>query len=70
MQVSTTWHVVGTIRGATRTVDLAGKVPPGGRFSVVRLRTADAARSRGPWAGPDIDAVGLLNACAAAEPNT
>jgi hypothetical protein len=59
-----TWHVVGTLAGA-RSLDLSGKVPVGARFTHVRLRTADPEPASGPWAGPDIDAVGLLHACGA-----
>jgi hypothetical protein len=65
-----TWVTVGTIGGAVREVDLQGKVAPGARFSMVRLRTANEQNTAAPWAGPDIDAVGLTNACAAARNNS
>jgi hypothetical protein len=59
-----TWYDVGTIGGAIRDLDLKGRVPRGVRFGLVRLRTASGRSLPGPWAGPDVDAVGLLHACA------
>ena len=58
-----TWHVVGRVEGIAGEVDLAGKAPAGEAFRYVRLRTAAERRTRGPWAGPDVDAVGLLHTC-------
>ncbi len=65
-----TWYDVGVLGGAIREVDLAGKVPAGVRFGLVRLRSASPRSAAGPWAGPDVDAVGLLHACTAGRPNT
>jgi len=64
-----TWHPVGVIEGAVRSVDLKGKVPKGARFGLVRLRTATRRTTAGPWAGPDIDAVEVLHACVPAARN-
>ncbi len=58
-----TWLTVGVIEGAIRSVDLKGTVPEGAHFTMVRLRTASRRDAAGPWAGPDIDAVELRNAC-------
>jgi hypothetical protein len=58
-----TWFDVGVVAGSVHEVDLQGRVPAGQRFALVRLRTASERAARGPWAGPDVDAVGLLHAC-------
>jgi hypothetical protein len=58
-----TWFEVGVIAGAVREVDIAGKAPAGDRFGYVRLRTANKRDTAAPWAGPDIDALGLNHAC-------
>lgn len=63
-----TWVEVGLIAGAVREVDLKGKVPEGARFTMVRLRTGAERKMAGPWAGPDIDAVGFQHACVPQRP--
>jgi len=54
------WVKVGIIKGSTRAVDLAGTPAEGGRWRYLRLRSVDS-HGKAPWAGPDIDAVGILS---------
>ncbi len=55
-----TWYDVGTAQGRTAGVDLAGKVPEGGRFRYVRLTDLKESIHTG-WPGADLDAISGLN---------
>ncbi len=54
----TIWVRVGRISGAVRGVDLAKSSAAKGSWRFLRL-TAVRDGAAGPWAGPDIDAIGL-----------
>jgi MYXO-CTERM domain-containing protein len=57
------WIELGRIEGATRAIDLANieEVPSDTEFRYVRIRDfADGDTSEGPFAGPDIDAIGAI----------
>ncbi len=56
-----TWYEVGTTKGKTAGVDLAGKVPEGARFRYVRLTDTGTNGNSSRWPGADIDAVSGLN---------
>ncbi len=63
------WYELGRIEGSTRGIDLSEHpaVPAGARFRYVRLISDEAQnQSASPYAGPDIDAIGFVNACAVA----
>jgi len=56
-----TWLEVGTTKGKTAGVDLAGKVPEGAQFRYVRLTDTGNNGNYSRWPGADIDAVSGLN---------
>ena len=59
------WKELGRVEGSTSTIDLANfDVDSTARYRFVRLRTdPDEQKSRAPFGGPDIDAVGAITSC-------
>ena len=63
-----TWVSVGRIAGSVRAVDLEDTPAAKGVWRFLRL-TGVRDGAAGPWAGPDIDAIGLFS-CKAGAPNS
>jgi len=56
------WIKIGRAGGSKSTIDIGPFVKPGQRFRFVRLKDAEAGKSKGsPFPGADINGVGALN---------
>ncbi|MCA2011766.1 OmpA family protein [Cereibacter sphaeroides] len=61
------WLDLGEVRGATASIDLAGRGAPGAQYRYVRL-VDDAVQCSGDWPGADLDAIGAIGSVAREEP--
>ena len=54
------WLDVGTIAGATASLDIAGIAEPGASYRFVRLKDVNCMSRGGRWPGADVDAVAAV----------